>query len=88
MKPGWGMCSTFQSFLVILPNVPCMYYVHKFLFLWFTLAIKCSISVCIKKGWVMLQLDGVGEDPNTYPVSPHLQGGMKSATQISPLLNS
>ena len=24
---------------------------------------------------------------NNYPYSPHLQGGMKFATQISPLLN-
>ena len=29
----------------------------------------------------------VGKDPNTYPDSPHSQGGMKFATQIAPLLN-
>ena len=29
MKQGRGMCSTVQSFLVLLPNVPCQYYVHR-----------------------------------------------------------
>ena len=32
------------------------------------------------------QRNGVGKDPNTYPDSPHSQGGMKFTTQISPLL--
>ena len=31
MKQGRGTCSAFQSSLVILPNVPCTYYVHGYL---------------------------------------------------------
>ena len=31
MKQGRGMCSTFQSFLFILPNVPCLYFVHRYI---------------------------------------------------------
>ena len=30
MKQGPGTCSTFQSFLVVLPNVPCTYYVQRY----------------------------------------------------------
>ena len=29
MKQGRGTCSKFQSFLIILPNVPCTYYVQR-----------------------------------------------------------
>ena len=31
MKQGRGTCSMFQSFLVILPNVPCTYCVHRYI---------------------------------------------------------
>ena len=31
MKRGPGTWGMFQLFLVILPNVPCMYYVHKYM---------------------------------------------------------
>ena len=31
MIKGWGTYSTFQPFLFILPNVPCTYYVHRYI---------------------------------------------------------
>ena len=30
MKQGRGKCCMFQSFLVILPDVPCTYYIHRY----------------------------------------------------------